>query len=402
MAAAVLVAAATLAGPASASLWTRLARALTGSGVAPSHTGVFAFDLARGSMVFRRNPLFPLRPASNEKLTVAVTALDRLGPSYRISTQVLGDGTLDPGTGVWTGRLILRGNGDPSLTRRKLARLAARVRAAGIVKVTGRILGDESYFDAVRVGPGWKASYYKEESPPLSALVVDGARLGSGISDEPALAAAILFKRALRAAGVAAPGKAVKGTVTGTLAVLAQIKSPLLSTLVRRMNRVSDNFYSEMLLKKLGAVERGSGTTADGARVVRSELRERRVTMTGLRIADGSGLSGYDRLTAKAVFQILRSALNDAAIQQPFVASLPIAGVNGTLRDRMTTPPAYRHVLAKTGTTDRASALSGYATNAAYQPRYILSILMNGNPVPWWYARAAQDRFAQVLAGVAQ
>jgi D-alanyl-D-alanine carboxypeptidase len=64
--------------------------------------------------------------------------------------------------------------------------------------------------------------------------------------------------------------------------------------------------------------------------------------------------------------------------------------------------PAYRHVLAKTGTTDRASALSGYVTNTGFAPRYVFSVIQNGNPIPWWYARQAQDRFAQVLAGAAQ
>jgi len=162
------------------------------------------------------------------------------------------------------------------------------------------------------------------------------------------------------------------------------------------MDRVSDNFFAEMLLKQLGARIRGSGTTAAGARVVRSELRQRGVNMTGVRIADGSGLSRYDRLTARAIGELLISAVSDTAISSAFVSSLPVAGMSGTLKDRMTRLPAYRHVFAKTGTTNVASALSGYVTT-----RYVFSILQNGNPIPWWYARAAQDRFAQVLAGAA-
>ena len=83
-------------------------------------------------------------------------------------------------------------------------------------------------------------------------------------------------------------------------------------------------------------------------------------------------------------------------IGDEFVDSLPIAGVNGTLEDRMERLPAYRHVYAKTGTTSRASALSGYVTT-----RYVFAILQNGDPIPYYYARRAQDRFAQVLAGAA-
>ena len=81
-------------------------------------------------------------------------------------------------------------------------------------------------------------------------------------------------------------------------------------------------------------------------------------------------------------------------IRDAFVGSLAVAGVSGTLEDRMRRLPAYGVVRAKTGTTSRASALSGYAGSG-----YVFSILQNGNPVPWYYARMAQDRFAQILAG---
>jgi serine-type D-Ala-D-Ala carboxypeptidase/endopeptidase (penicillin-binding protein 4) len=390
----------TVAAPAGATLRDRLQRALVADGVSRDRTGAFVFDLVRSRVVYRQHRSLSLRPASNEKLTVAVTVLDRLGPGFRIPTQLLGQGSLAP-DGVWHGRLVLKGYGNPSLTTSHLARLAERIRAAGIRKVTGAIVGDESFFDKQRVAPGWKASYYKDECPPLSALIVNRARIDGHISSDPALAAATLFKRALRNAGVAVPGRVVRDRAPADAAVLAQLRSPSAARLVRRMDLVSDNFYAEMLLKQLGARFRDSGSTAAGARVVRTELRHRGVTMTGVRIVDGSGLSAYDRLTAHAVTELLISAVTDDAIRTPFVASLPIAGVSGTLKDRMLRAPAYRHVYAKTGTTDRASALSGYVTNSSLSPRYVFGILMNGNPIPWWYARKAQDRFAQVLAGAA-
>jgi D-alanyl-D-alanine carboxypeptidase/D-alanyl-D-alanine-endopeptidase (penicillin-binding protein 4) len=353
------------------------------------------YDLARSRIVYSHNARTAYRPASNEKLTVAVTALDRLGPGFRIPTAVFGQGALDTATGTWNGRLYLKGYGDPWLRMRALRRLAGRLRDAGIARVTGRILGDESYFDRVRVGPGWKASFYKEESPPLSALVVNRAHVGNRMWDEPARAAALLFRRALREAGIAAPRGYGKGTAPGGT-LLARIRPRPLSALVRKMDLVSDNFFAEMLLKQLGRRVRGEGTTAAGAAVVRSELRQRGVTMTGVRIADGSGLSRYDRLTARAIGDLLISAFSDARISDAFVSSLPVAGVSGTLEDRMERLPAFRHVFAKTGTTSRASALSGYVTR-----RFVFAILQNGNPIPYWYAREAQDRFAQVLAGAA-
>jgi len=360
-----------------------------------------AYDLDRSRMVFSHNRNLSLRPASNEKLTVAVTALERLGPSARISTQVRGEGTFTAG-GVWRGRLILKGYGNPSLQTSGLRHLAEEVRDFGIMKVTGRIVADETFFDTVRVGPGWKPSFYKDESPPLSALIANRARFDGRTASNPARAAAVLFKRQLRAVGVTVLGRVAKGAAGPESVLLAQIRSRTIAWMVRRMNRISDNFYAEMLLKQIGARVRGRGTTADGAAVMRITLRNHGVPMRGVRLADGSGLSRFDRLTAKAVAYLLIWAVSDRDFKSDFVGSLPVAGVNGTLEDRMNRGPAYRHVLAKTGTTDRASALSGYATNGSLQPRYVFAILQNGNPIPWWYARQAQDRFSQVLAGAAR
>jgi D-alanyl-D-alanine carboxypeptidase/D-alanyl-D-alanine-endopeptidase (penicillin-binding protein 4) len=399
---ALFVGAATAFAPAAgASLKSSLSRALSTTGVSRDWTGAFVYDLDRGRVVYGQNRSRSLRPASNEKLTVAVTALDRLGSGFRIPTEVRGEGTYSP-DGVWHGRLVLKGYGDPSLKTADLRLLARGIRAQGIVKVTGAIVADETYFDKLRVGPGWKPSFYKDESPPLSALVANRSWIRGHMSSDPARAAAVLFKRQLKAAGVAVLGRVKKAAAEGSSAVLAQVASRTLGRLVRRMNRVSDNFYAEMLLKLVGAKVRGEGTTAAGAAIVRNTLRNHGVPLRGVRIADGSGLSRYDRLTPKAVGYLLSWAVSDADFKQRFVRSLPVAGVNGTLEDRMRRGPAHRHVWAKTGTTDRASALSGYATNSSFAPRFVFSILQNGNPIPWWYAREAQDRFAQVLARAAQ
>jgi D-alanyl-D-alanine carboxypeptidase/D-alanyl-D-alanine-endopeptidase (penicillin-binding protein 4) len=384
-----------------ASLQTRLSRALVTPGVSSSWTGAFVYDLRQSKIVFGHNRNLSLRPASNEKLTVAVTALERIGPTSLISTEVLGEGSLTA-NGSWHGRLVLKGYGNPSLQTTGLRRLAEMVRDYGISKVTGRIVADESYFDNVRVGPGWKASFYKEESPPLSALIANRARFDGRIASDPARAAAVLFKRQLRAVGVTVLGRVVKGVADPGSVQLGVIRSRPISWIVRRMNRISDNFYAEMLVKLIGARIRGSGTTADGTAVVRTTLRNHGVPMQGVRIADGSGLSRFDRLTPRAVVYLLIWAASDSDFDNEFIGSLPVAGVNGTLEDRMKRAPAHRHVLAKTGTTDRASALSGYVTNTGFAPRYVFSVIQNGNPIPWWYARQAQDRFAQVLAGAAQ
>ena len=380
------------ASPATGSLKTRLDRALRVQGVSSSQTGAIVYDLSLDAYVYRKNQALALKPASNEKLPVAVTALSILQPGYTIPTELRAKGHQ---TGsVWNGKLILKGYGDPALSGSQLGRLARAVEKKGITRVTGAIVGDETFFDKVRVGPGWKASFYKEECPPLSALIVNRGHFRGYITSRPALAAAKMLRSKLVDRGIKVGGHAKLGRADPSSAVIATERSPALRWLVRSMDRQSDNFYAETFVKLLGALEANEGSTTAGTRVVRQELRRRNVPLRGVVIADGSGLSAYDRLTAKATARLLRSAFADRDISSAFVDSLPTAGVNGTLVDRMTSGPAYRNVYAKTGTTDSASALSGYVRS-----RYVFSILMNGSPIPWWYARQAQDRFAQVLAG---
>jgi D-alanyl-D-alanine carboxypeptidase/D-alanyl-D-alanine-endopeptidase (penicillin-binding protein 4) len=383
------------AGPASAqSLAQRLDRALTVSGVSRAKTGAFALDLRNGRVVFGSNTTRSFEPASNQKLAVSVAALERLGPGYRIPTEVLGSGTLSGTT--WRGRIFLKGYGDPTVTRADLRTLAIAVRNQGIRRVVGSIAGDESYFDTRRMAVGWRPSWYKIESPPLSALVVNRAKVSGRTVDNPALSAARLFRLALRANGVAVSGSALVRTAPGSATYLTRIRSVTATTLLRKMNKMSDNFTAELLVKHLGAKFRGAGTTAAGCLVVRRVLEGRGVPMSGVRLADGSGLSLYDRFTARALGRLLTSAWRDAAVRGPLVASLPIAGVDGTLKDRMRSGPARRRVRAKTGTTFGASSLSGYVGS-----RYVFSILQNGSRIPWENARRAQDRFAQVLAAAA-
>jgi serine-type D-Ala-D-Ala carboxypeptidase/endopeptidase (penicillin-binding protein 4) len=392
VAAALAVVVATVTAPAGAqTLRRQLDDALTIAGVSRAKTGALVFDLQSGRVLYGWHRDRSLRPASNEKLGVALAALDRLGPRYRIRTDVLGAGSRSGST--WQGRLVLRGFGDPTLTTADLGKLASKLRAAGIRRVTGRISGDETYFDRRRTADGWRPSYYKNESPPLSALVVDGARVKGRMVDAPALWAAKAFKKALVAAGISVRGNAGRGTAPAGSPRLATVRSPSMTAIVRRMNKVSDNFYAEMLVKHLGASVGSAGTTQAGCTVIRRVLAGRDVPLAGVRIVDGSGLSRHDRATAHALGRLLISAWRDPAVRAPFFASLAVAGVDGTLKDRMRTGAARGRVRAKTGTTKVASALSGYVGT-----RYVFSILQNGRPIALTNARRAQDRFARALA----
>lgn len=372
-------------------LQQRLAKALRVPHVAPGRSAAIAVDLTTGVVVYSQNRARPLAPASNEKLPLTYAALTTLGPAYHFETDVLGVGAQDGTT--WTGQLVLKGGGDPTLSKAGLRALALQVRAGGIRRVSGGLVADESWFDARRTVAGWKPSYYLDESPPLSALVVDRDRFGGYLSTNPALAAGNAFKAALRSVGVVVAGTARVGVADEFAVPLGSYESAPLASVLRFMDRQSDNFTAEMLLKQLGATELDRGTSAAGATVVMRELAQAGVPMGGVRIVDGSGLSQLDRLTADALASMLRIAWADTATRQVLVAALPVAGVNGTLEDRMRTGPARGHVVAKTGTTAEASALSGFV-----RTRYAFAVLQNGHPLSYWWARVAQDRFAQVLA----
>lgn len=366
-------------------LTARLAGALAVRGNSPALESVVALDLRTGDVLFARHPDLPLEPASNEKLAVTYAALRDLGVSYRFKTTAL----------TANGDLYLKGFGDPTLTTARLDRLAAQVAAAGVTHA-GRLFADESWFDARRTAPGWKASFLIDECPPLSALVVDRAEYDHHVALNPAVAAAGIFRKLLRRHGVTT-GAVGLGRAPATAAQVGEVQSAPLHAVVKAMDRYSDNFRAEMLLKELGAEERGAGTTGAGAAVVRADLASDGIPLAGVSIVDGSGLSQLDRLTAGAVGAILEAAWHNPVLKLPLWSALPVAGESGTLEDRMRKGPARGAVRAKTGTTDEASALSGYVRD-----RYAFAVLQNGAPVLDWAARKAQDRFATALASASE
>ena len=372
-------------------LSARLGKALAVPHVDPARTSALAIDLRTGAVVYERNPRLSLVPASNQKLPVAYAALALLGPGYRFHTELVGTGTLVGD--VWHGDLWLRGYGDPTLEQRDLDALAADLAAWGIRRVDGAVVADESWFDRKRTAPGWKPSFYILESPPLSALVVDRGRYRGRTSANPALAAGSLLRQALQTAGIRVSGRTRTGVLRTAGFPLAQDLSEPLAEVVRHMGRESDNFSAELLVKQLGAIYGAGGSTAAGVSVVRAALADAGVPLAGVRLADGSGLSRLDRLTAESVVALLEAGLAHPDLRDAFLGSLAVAGVDGTLEDRLERRPARGQVIAKTGTTTLASALSGFVRD-----RYVFAVLQNGRPISTYWARRAQDRFATVLA----
>ena len=222
--------------------------------------------------------------ASNTKLFTTSAALARYGTDWHPRNRGPGRGSLDE-EGIWRGNLYLRGGGDPtfgsgSFTRRSyrsgatVEQLAKALDLAGIKRVTGRVVGDESRFDSLRGGPdsGYGTSIWVG---PLSALSFNRglANEGGCIPVQPSGIRRRPARRGARGAGVTVRRKPVAGRTPDGLEVLASVESPPMARLVKLTNKPSDNFFAETLVKDLALQARGRGTTAGGARIAAAFAR---------------------------------------------------------------------------------------------------------------------------------
>jgi PBP4 family serine-type D-alanyl-D-alanine carboxypeptidase len=174
-------------------------------------------------------------------------------------------------------------------------------------------------------------------------------------------------------------------------------RSPPLSELAHTLMKVSQNQYAETFLKTLGA-NAGSPTFERGRQVVRETMESWGVSPSDLVYADGSGLSRYDLVSAEALVVILTHVADDARLKQPFEASLPVAGVAGTMSERLRGTSAAGTVRAKTGSMANVRSISGYMQTAEGEP-VVFSIVTNNYGLP----AAEIDRVADALMlGVAQ
>lgn len=223
--------------------------------------------------------------------------------------------------------------------------------------------------------------------------------------EDPDLFTGTVFRQALEARGIRVEGELLRGTPPGGARELARHASPPLAEIVARLNKPSDNLVAEMLLKELGRTgpegAEAPGTAARGAALALQRLRALGVPTAGVRIADGSGLSRRNLVTARALTELLARARGEPWFP-PFHHSLPVAGVDGTLRRRMRGTPAERRVHAKTGSLSGVSSLSGYARTTGGSV-LVFSMLVNNHPGSGSGAadaREVEDHVAAALAAL--
>lgn len=338
-----------------------LAKVSTG-GVGTS--GVVVVDPAGGETLASRGDE-PMIPASTMKVLTSLVAVDTVGPGTTFVTSVV---ALRPG------RLVLVGGGDPMLTdkpskakakRASLQELAeqtvAALQAEGVKSV--RLGYDTSLFAGPSWNPSWKASW-KVFNPRITALSVNGGQINQWQAhSDPPKAAAEAFAARLKAAGIKV-GRIEPQRAPAGAAPVASVQSAPLSVIVGHVLRVSDNYAAEVLGRHIALATGGTPSFKGGSAAVTSWLKSHDLWAAGMRIDDASGLSRKSKLRPSALADALALALVTPR-WSAVVKGLPVAGVNGTLKDRFNDPveKAGRKVVhAKTGTLQGVASLAGYVT----------------------------------------
>lgn len=381
-------------------------RALIGPLVRRGMTGgsALVLDPASDTVLFARAADEPRIPASTTKLATAAAALEVLGPQTRIATIVHRAGST----------LYLVGGGDPTLVRsrggdplaggnaslRALARDAAT--ALGSEAIV-ELVYDDSAFRGPRLGPGWPSAFPAAGvAAPVTALVVDGGRTSPGASarvGDPARQAATVFAGLLRDRGVAV-SEVSAGRLASGAEELARVESAPVGDIVERMLTDSENNYAEALAHLVGGAVLDKPTFAGGAAATEQTLDDLGVDITGLDLADGSGLSRRNLVPARVLADLLAGVVRGADPDlAPIAPGLAVAGFTGTLEDRFgtaATRPGRGFVHAKTGTLTGVSALAGTVLDD--DGRVLVFALIANNVTSLASARETMDVIASRLA----
>ena len=378
-------------------LRAKLGAAMRGAGGA-SGAWVYDADASGEGLLFSEQASHRRIPASNEKLFTTAAFLDRFGPDGRLETRAFARGRLRGRRhSVLAGDLILVGDGDPAFGTARFARthnqpssrvsnLAGDVARSGVKRIKGRVLADDSIFDRERRAGQWLS--------PLSGLSFNNGYDGGGYARAPELVAARALKSALRKKGVRVGGRVGRANLPPSALErdpLGTVASPPASKLIEETNVPSNNFFAEMLFKRFAAATGKRGTRKRGARRVEAFAHS---LGSGLQAVDGSGLSRRNRVAPQEVGKLLVAMARDRKASAAYRGSLPVAGREGTLADRMEGTAAEGKCAAKTGTLDRVSALSGYCRAGGHTVAF--SVL--NNDVDLDAAHRAQDAIAAAIA----
>ena len=405
------------------------------------------------AVLVSRNAERLVLPASNMKIVTLAAAATRLGWEYRFRTALYSTGTRDQH--VLRGDLVVVGGADPTIGRTPdplstFRDWARQLRAHGIQRVEGDLVGDPSRFGDEWLGDSWSwddlpfgyATPYSglifnenvvrvrvvPASAPGQPAAVTMSPAGSGLdlradvsTAAEATTSSVRMTRGLasplldvtgsipvggkpfeRNVSVPEPARYFLGALRAALVeegievrgatrvahtadpelgeVLLVHESPALDEVARRFMKVSQNLYGEVLLRVLAVHENDGTSPADAQAALYGTLGSLGVPTGAVQGLDGSGLSRRDFVTATAIVTLLRH-MAEPPNRDRFLATLPIAGTDGTLANRFKGNACAGRLLAKTGTLSHARALSGYITSASGTP-YVFSVIANNFLVP--------------------
>ena len=345
-----------------------------------SQVGLMVYDLNADTVCYKYNERQLMRPASCMKLVTSITALDQLGPQYDFKTSVYYTGTIKGHTLV--GNIYCVGGFDPTLTIGDVTDMALSVQQLGIDSIAGKLVADRTMKEALDYGEGW---CWDDENPMLNALSIGRKYNFLETFAEEVARAGINLERV----------QLTEGRVPQNAQLIATFRHNI-SQILDRMMKKSDNFYAESMFYQTAASARKGLARARDAR----DITKRLIARLGLgdnpyKIADGSGLSLYNYVSTELLCTLLRHAWRSPSIQDALLPSLPIAGVDGTLKDRMKKTSAQGNVRAKTGTVTGISSLAGYCTAA--NGHQLCFAIINQGIMRAAAGKAFQDRVCKVL-----
>ncbi|HEX7744535.1 MAG TPA: D-alanyl-D-alanine carboxypeptidase/D-alanyl-D-alanine-endopeptidase, partial [Micromonosporaceae bacterium] len=372
-------------------------------------------DVATGQSLYDRGGDVPNVPASTTKLATAVAVLSTRGPGFRIPTRAV--------AGNAPGEVVLVGGGDPTLAVGATGSYPGAARLDQLAQQTRRALGgqtptkvtvDASLFTGPRYEPGWDPGTPTEGyGAAVTALMTDGARVdprqATGPAQrvsEPDLAAGRSFARLLGVPPTTvtqgtAPAPAASPAAAGAPgAELGRVESPPMLRLVEFMLGESDNVVAELLARQVALARNQPASFTGAAAAVDGVLADLGLDAGQSALADGSGLSRSNRITADLLAKLLALAADPGHPELAGIAAaLPVAAWSGTLRDRYGTAAggssAAGVVRAKTGTLSGVHSLAGMVTTADGR---LLAFAIMADDVPSTLdVRPRMDRMAAAL-----
>ena len=340
----------------------------------------YVMNASTGEVLFDRGGTMPERTASVMKVVTSAAALAALGPDHRISTRVV--------KGAEPGTVVLVGGGDPTLSRLssgssvypgapRLSDLAAQVTAAWAADPAtagtpiSRIVLDTSLFS----GPTWHPSWARSElgigySSEITALQVDADRADPAAIVSPRSEAPIARAGAEFAAALGVDATIVDGVAPANAAVLGEVQSQPVSSLISTALTISDNTLAETLAR-LVSIKVGAGNTQASLAVgIPKALEPYGLDTSSMTIVDGQGLSPDNRVTPAFLAGLMSKVHAREGSLGAIYDGLPIAGQTGTLASRFTGDNAVARgsVVAKTGWINTGYTLSGVIDSADGTP----------------------------------